>query len=185
MTTALLTLLACAAKVAPTPTPTTAPASPPAPALSATLESRSGSTVTGTVTLTEVSASRREGDEVSPAVLRVEIRLAGATPGDHAVHVHATGDCSAPDASSAGPHFNPENHAHGDHASAEKHPGDFGNVSVAADGTGQKTIEITSLTLTEGPLAARDHAVIVHEKADDFGQPTGNAGGRQACGVLR
>ena len=180
--TILLALLACASKPAPiaptAPAPiSTAPASEVTASalLTAALEPRSGSTVTGTLTLTEVG----------PGTLRVDIRIAGATPGDHAVHVHATGDCSAPDASSAGPHFNPENHAHGDHGSAEKHPGDFGNVTVGADGTGQKTIEVTSLTVADGPLSAREHAVIVHEKADDFGQPTGNAGGRQACGVLR
>jgi Cu-Zn family superoxide dismutase len=172
MTFLVVALLACAPKPAPIPPILTAP-SPRS--LTAALEPRSGSTVTGTLTLTEIG----------PNSLRVDIRIAGATPGDHAVHVHATGDCSAPDASSAGPHFNPENHAHGDHGSAEKHPGDFGNVTVGTDGTGSKTIEVSSLTLTEGPLAARDHAVIVHEKADDFGQPTGNAGGRQACGVLR
>jgi len=181
MTTLVLVLLACAPKVA-TPVAVVAPAV--VPTLTAALESRSGSTVTGTVTLTEVSAWRREGDEVIPAVLRVDIRLAGASPGEHAVHVHATGDCSAPDASSAGPHFNPENHAHGDHASSEKHPGDFGNVTIGADGTGTKTFEVSSLTLDQGPVGAVGHAVIVHEKADDFGQPTGNAGGRQACGVL-
>ncbi len=186
----LALVLACATKLPPaTEAPSTpvdaAPPAPSAPAAMATLASRSGSTVTGTVRLEQVEAPMVHGDMTMPGKVRVTIALAGATPGDHAVHVHATGDCSAADASSAGGHFNPGNHAHGDHASAEKHPGDFGNVTVTADGTGQKMIEISSLTLTEGPLAARDHAVIVHEKADDFGQPTGNAGGRQACGVLR
>jgi Cu-Zn family superoxide dismutase len=183
--TLLALLLACAPKapeavaaapsVDPTPAAPVSAAPVTAPPLTAPLESRSGSTVTGSVVL----------EDAGGGTVRVTIRLAGATPGDHAVHVHANGDCSAPDAASAGPHFNPSNHAHGDHTSAEKHPGDFGNVTVGADGTGSKTLELTSLTLREGPVAAAGHAVIVHEKPDDFSQPTGNAGGRQACGVLR
>ena len=28
------------------------------------------------------------------------------------------------------------------------------------------------------------HGVVIHEKADDFGQPVGNAGGRLAVGVI-
>lgn len=185
----LALVLACATKLPPaSEAPATqvdaAPPAPSAPVAVATLASRSGSTVTGTVRLEQVEAPMAHGDMTMPGKVRVTIALAGATPGDHAVHVHATGDCSAADASSAGGHFNPGNHAHGDHASAEKHPGDFGNVTIAAGGTGTKTFEVTSLTLDEGPVGAVGHAVIVHEKADDFGQPTGNAGGRQACGVL-
>jgi Cu-Zn family superoxide dismutase len=114
----------------------------------------------------------------------VTIRIEGASPGDHAVHVHEKGDCSAPDASSAGGHFNPAGAPHGDHGSAQKHPGDFGNLRVGADGKGELTLDVGSITLDSGPVGVLGRAVIVHEKADDFGQPTGNAGGRQACAVL-
>lgn len=139
----------------------------------ARLEARSGSTVTGTVTFDE------QGDS-----LNVVITLSGATPGAHAVHVHEKGDCSAADGASAGSHFNPEHRGHGDVASAERHPGDFGNVTVDATGAGTKSLALKGLTLTPGALAVAGLAVIVHEKPDDFSQPTGNAGGRQACGVI-
>lgn len=139
----------------------------------ATLEARSASAVSGSVHFTQRGAD-----------LAVTIELVGATPGDHAVHVHEKGDCSAPDGTSAGGHFNPEHKNHGDAMGAERHPGDFGNVTVGADGKGKKEIVVTGPTLGPGALSIAALAVIVHEKADDFGQPTGNAGGRQACGII-
>jgi Cu-Zn family superoxide dismutase len=152
-------------------------AQPPSEKTSATavLESRSGSTVTGKVSMTQ------DGSEV-----KVTIDLAGASPGNHAVHIHEKGDCSAPDATSAGSHFNPENHDHGDLTMPMHHPGDFGNVAVEANGTGHKELTSASFTLAPGQLLSVDGlAVIVHEKPDDFSQPTGNAGGRQACGIIK
>jgi Cu-Zn family superoxide dismutase len=139
----------------------------------ATIEARSGSSLTGTATFAEVA----EG-------VRVVIEVAGAPPGDHAVHVHENGDCSAPDASSAGSHFNPENHAHGGPHTAERHPGDFGNLTVGADGTGRLELVTKDLTVGESPISVVGLSIIVHEKADDFSQPVGNAGGRIGCGVI-
>lgn len=148
-------------------TPAAPPAAPPA---AATLEARSGSTVSGTVNLSQ------SGKDV-----KVVIDLIGATPGEHAVHIHEKGDCSAPDASSAGSHYNPAGVAHGDAMGTMHHPGDFGNVVVGADGKGHKELTTTSFGLGE----VVGLAVIVHEKKDDFSQPVGNAGGRQACGVIK
>src|SRR5437899_5391930 len=68
----------------------------------ATLESRSGSTVTGKAVFTAA------GNKVT-----MELTVAGATPGDHAVHLHAVGDCGAADATSAMGHFNPDMMNHG------------------------------------------------------------------------
>lgn len=150
------------------------PTAPKPVVATATLVSKSGSTVTGLVTFSQV------GTEV-----KVKIEVKGATPGNHAVHIHEKGDCSAADAASAGGHFNPMGHQHGDSSSPQRHPGDFGNVSVGSEGTGVKEITTSSFTLASGqPLSVGNLSVIVHEKADDFSQPTGNAGGRQACGII-
>lgn len=153
-----------------------AKAPPPAPvSAKATLEPKSDSTVAGTVTLVQTGAD-----------VKVTISLTGASPGEHAVHIHEKGDCSAPDGSSAGSHFNPMQHQHGDVMSEMKHPGDFGNVTVGSEGTGMKEFTTTSITLVAGQqTTVTDLAVIVHAKADDFSQPVGNAGGRQACGILK
>lgn len=159
-----------------TPDPAAHEGAPPSGKLVAvaTLEPRSGSTVSGTVTFLQKKEK-----------VKVVINLAGASPGQHAVHIHEKGDCSAPDATSAGSHFNPMKMEHGDSMAPMHHPGDFGNVTVNADGVGTKSFTTTAFTLAPGPmLSVKDLAVIVHEKPDDFSQPTGNAGGRQACGVI-
>lgn len=156
-----------------------APAAPPPAAgtvnrAAAALEARSGSKTTGTVTF------QQEG-----GVVKVTIAVSGATPGAHAVHIHEKGDCSAPDAASAGGHFNPLKMNHGDPATMIHHPGDFGNLVVGADGKGQKEFATTAFTLAPSELGVAGLSVIVHEKPDDYSQPVGNAGPRQACGVIQ
>ena len=108
-------------------------------------------------------------------------------PGVHGFHVHETGDCSAaePAFAKAGGHFNPESHPHAGPDSAARHAGDLGNLEVAADGTGSLDTMTTELTLSPGANSVIGKALIFHEGADDFTtQPTGNAGGRLACGVV-
>jgi superoxide dismutase, Cu-Zn family len=142
----------------------------------AVLESRSGSTTTGEARFVD------RGDSVE-----ITLNVAGATPGNHGVHVHMVGDCSAPDASSAGDHFNPDTHQHGAPGGVtEHHAGDFGNIEVGEGGTGTLTLVQPDITLGEGARSIAGRAIIVHEKADDFQtQPTGDSGGRIACGVIK
>jgi Cu-Zn family superoxide dismutase len=138
----------------------------------AVLQPASGSKVTGTVTFTKT------GDTV-----QVVADITGLTPGKHAFHIHEFGDCSAPDAASAGSHFNPTNKPHGAPDAAEHHVGDFGNLE--ADSSGKAHLELKSKMLKfSGESSILGHAVIVHEKVDDYSQPVGNAGGRVACGVI-
>jgi len=140
----------------------------------ATLESKSSSTVTGKATFTEKSG----GVEIS-----VEIK--GAKPGNHGVHLHDKGDCSAPDASSAGGHFNPDGKAHGAPNMDPHHAGDFGNMVVGADGTGKLKLVAKGLTVAPGPNSVVGHALVIHADQDDLKtQPTGNSGARVACGVV-
>lgn len=110
--------------------------------------------------------------------------ITGLSPGVHAFHVHEYGDCSAPDAMSTGGHFNPEAKKHGDIHSKERHVGDLGNIK--ADGTGKAIVDIRDREIKfSGPHSIIGRGLIVHAAADDFKtQPTGNAGGRVACGVI-
>jgi Cu-Zn family superoxide dismutase len=122
----------------------------------------------------------QEGDAV-----KVIADLEGLNPGQkHAIHVHQYGDCSAPDATSAGGHYNPENHPHALPDGGPRHAGDLGNLM--ADNEGKAHYEITvdniSVAGTKNPIIGR--GVIVHAKPDDGGQPVGNAGARIACGVI-
>ncbi len=141
----------------------------------AVLESKSDSHVTGKATF------HATGGKVT-----LSIEIDGAEPGSHAVHLHEKGDCSAPDGASAGGHWNPTHENHGKWGTPPFHRADIGNIEVGADGKG--TVTMTTDLWTIGGAAETDvvgKAIIVHAKADDFTtQPTGNAGGRVACGVV-
>jgi superoxide dismutase, Cu-Zn family len=139
----------------------------------AVLTPSSGSKVTGTVTFT------KSGSEV-----KVVADVSGLTPGKHGFHIHEFGDCSAPDAASAGSHFNPEKHQHGDRTATDRHAGDLGNLE--ADASGKAHLEWSDKMIQlGGDDSVVGLAVIVHEKEDDLkSQPVGNAGGRLACGVI-
>ena len=117
----------------------------------------------------------------------LQIKLEQAPPGEHAVHIHENGDCSSPDGKSAGGHWNPTGDDHGKWGASPFHLGDIGNVTVGEDGTG--SLSMTSDRWVMGSGAENDileKAVIVHADVDDFtSQPTGNAGGRIGCGVIR
>jgi len=142
----------------------------------ADIESRSGSSLTGTARFTE------QGRTVT-----LTLEVEGAPPGVHAVHLHQNGDCSADDATSAGPHWNPGNVEHGQWDHAPFHLGDIGNLQVGPDGYGSLTLTTDLWSIGTGE--ANDilgRAIIIHEKADDFTtQPTGAAGGRIGCGVIQ
>lgn len=117
--------------------------------------------------------------------VEVTANIEGLKKGDHGFHIHEKGDCSAPDAASAGGHFNPNDHKHGGPESPEHHAGDLGNLTADAAGKATKTFTMHGITLDEGPTSIVGKGFIIHEKADDLKtQPTGNAGGRVACGVI-
>ncbi len=151
------------------------PGASAAPTLAiAVLEPTAGHSCHGTVRFAQ------EGDKV-----KVTADIEGLTPNQqHAIHVHEYGDCSAPDATSAGSHYNPEGHPHGLPTTPERHAGDLGNLQADAAGKAHYEITITNASVA-GPMNPLiGHAVIVHEKIDDGSQPVGNAGARIACGVI-
>lgn len=144
-------------------------------AATAEIEARSGSTITGKATF------RAKRGKVT-----LDLKVTHAPPGPHAVHLHEKGDCSDPEAKSAGAHWNPSASEHG-RWGASCHLGDIGNLVVDAKGNGRLKLT-TDLWTIGGPAASdvRGKSVIVHVSADDFvTQPTGNAGGRIGCGVVR
>lgn len=117
--------------------------------------------------------------------VRVTANVEGLTPGKHGFHIHEKGDCTPPDFTSAGGHFNPTSMKHGSPTDPEKHIGDLGNLEANEQGVARFERVFTWLTF-KGANSILNRAVIVHEKADDLQtQPTGNAGGRLACGVIQ
>ena len=141
----------------------------------AELKPTEGSRVSGTVTFVAADGE-----------VRVVADLQGLEPGKHGFHVHEKGDCSAPDASSAGGHLNPAGSSHGAQTDPgeKRHVGDLGNVEADADG--KVHLEVTDQVIAlEGENSIVGKAVVVHAQADDLtSQPTGDAGGRLACGVI-
>lgn len=136
---------------------------------------KSGSKLSGKASLAE-----------TPKGVRITIAVENVQPGDHGAHVHEIGDCSAPDATSAGSHFNPEKHPHALPQHPERHLGDLGNLQVGPDGTGKLELTVPGASLrAEDPKSFLGRAIIVHEKKDDGGQPVGNAGARIGCAVIQ
>ena len=144
----------------------------------ATMEPASGSNVRGEVTFTD------QGD----GKVRFELSVENLPAGEHAVHLHEHGDCSAEDASSAGGHWNPTMKPHGKRGEGNDfHKGDIDNMTVGDDGKGTLNLTIEGWSIG-GPDSTNivGKSVIIHEKADDFtSQPSGNAGSRLSCGVIK
>ena len=151
-------------------------AAPGTVSATAQLQATEGNATTGTLTFVPVDGGIRVTGEVTG--------LAGGS--QHGFHVHENGDCSAPDGSSAGGHFNPASTAHGRVGQGEHHGGDSDNIS--ANDQGVATVDTLLRGVTLGDATGTDilgKGVIVHADPDDYTtQPTGNAGARLACGVI-
>lgn len=177
----VLTLAACGTTPSSSSPPSTAtpdvPTTSTAKQAVAVLASASGSLVSGSVTLTPMGKGLHLTGEI------------GGLPANstHAFHVHEKGDCSAADASSAGPHFNPFNAAHGKAGSGAHHAGDMNNLTANADGVAKVDAHVEGVTLGGGAVNdVATRALIVHAAPDDYAsQPAGNAGARVACGIIK
>lgn len=123
---------------------------------------------------------RAIGDDV-----RVTGAIAGLAPGsEHGFHVHEIGDCSAPDFSSAGPHYNPGMVTHGDPRTSMHHAGDMLNLRANEQGIAKVDALLKSVSLG-GANDILGRAILVHADADDYrSQPAGDSGARIACGII-
>ena len=116
--------------------------------------------------------------------LRVTIDARFLPPGNHGAHLHTVGRCEAPDFASAGPHWNPTGMKHGTMNPQGPHGGDLPNLRIGADGRGTLGINLPGASF-DGLLDADGAAMVIHADVDDMiTDPSGNSGGRIACGVL-
>ncbi|SFE54493.1 superoxide dismutase, Cu-Zn family [Sulfitobacter brevis] len=114
----------------------------------------------------------------------VQININGVPPGEHAIHLHETGDCSATDFKSAGGHISGAAQ-HGVLAQGGPHPGDMPNVTVAEDGKLKVDVFLDLLDIDSMVRDKDGAAFVIHGQADDYmSQPAGDAGPRIACGVF-
>lgn len=175
------------AEAPPAPAPVEAPAPAPEPAPIAETQLAA----TARSSLMPVGDSGVSGElnfEVDNGGVRVTGSFTGLKPGTtHGFHIHEFGNCTAADASSAGGHFNPAAAAHGNReGGGEHHAGDIPNQVAGADGMAAVDQFLDGLQIGGGgEMDIIGRGVIVHTDADDYTtQPTGNAGGRIACGVI-
>jgi Cu-Zn family superoxide dismutase len=141
----------------------------------ASLEPTKGSTARGTVTFVQ------RGDRV-----RVTAQLSGLRPSaEHGFHIHEKGDCSSGDGLSAGGHFNPGGKPHGPQG-APHHAGDMPSIRSDSYGNANASFDLAEVAIGSGAADIVGRGLIVHRDLDDYKtQPTGNAGPRLACAVIR
>jgi Cu-Zn family superoxide dismutase len=145
----------------------------------------------------EVDFKTSDGQDAGSALLtpagngvKVKLDLKGLPEGEHAIHVHVSAKCDGPDFKTAGGHLNPDSKEHGTKNPKGPHAGDMPmNLQVMADGTDHVSFVTQSISLKKDAknsvFANGGTAFIIHEKADDMmTDPTGNAGGRIACGAI-
>jgi superoxide dismutase, Cu-Zn family len=129
--------------------------------------------------------------EETPHGVLIRVNLTDLEPGPRAFHIHEVGKCDPPKFESAGGHFNPGGRKHGFHNPDGAHAGDLPNLHVPD--TRRLTVEVLAREVSLGGSRARGNllagngtALVVHAGVDDYKtDPTGDAGGRIACGVIQ
>nr|WP_137676887.1 superoxide dismutase family protein [Parerythrobacter lutipelagi] len=118
----------------------------------------------------------------------IAVAITGIDQGAHGFHLHQTGECRRPDFSSAGGHLNPMDRDHGELSPGGKHLGDLPNLEVGPNGSASATFDIEGSRedVLDYLFDADGTAIVVHAGADDYRtDPSGAAGSRIACGVLK
>jgi Cu-Zn family superoxide dismutase len=148
-----------------------------------------GDGISGTATLIEFEMGTLHAVHVRVKVHGDKGKL---EPGLHGVHLHAKGDCSAANFTSAGGHFDPGPNGNSDpDANHPYHMGDLPNMEVDANGNGELAALTSRVTLTSGPVSLFDEdgsAIVIHKNRDQGitgPSKSGVSGGpRAACGVI-
>ena len=161
-----------------------------AAALLAACQSMPDEPLRATAALQPTKGSKTFGEatfEEADGKVRMIVFAQGLKPGqEHGFHIHEAGDCSSGDGMSAKGHFNPHGKPHGNPSSGERHAGDLPSLKADKGGRAKLDVTVDQLTVRAGAASVVGRGLIVHADPDDYKtQPTGNAGARLACGVIR
>lgn len=139
----------------------------------------------GTVEFTSVE----DGVQIQTQIEGFDAAVAGDERGQHGFHIHETGQCTPPDFSAAGGHFNPTGVGHGLLDPDGPHAGDLPNLWIEADGSADYTVTSDLISLEPGERSLFDSdgsAVVIHSGPDDYlTDQAGDSSSRLACGVIR
>lgn len=139
----------------------------------AVLQPTRGQGVQGTIAFTQ-----------TPEGVRVKAEVNHLPNGKHAYHVHLYGDCSGPEAKTAGTHFNFQGPSKHPPESIDYITGNLGDLEPNSDGKATAETVVEHATL-HGPYTIVGRSVVVHAKANDpSAPPMGATGSRLACGVI-
>lgn len=148
-----------------------------------------------------------KGEKVGTATLTdsangtlIKLDLKNFPSGERAIHFHQKGDCSPLEGngteaknifSNAGSHLSLEGHDHGFMHEKGPHAGDIPNIIIPENGELKTDLfnERVSINKKDNLATLLDEdgaAIIIHQSADDYkSQPSGAAGDRIACAVLK
>jgi Cu-Zn family superoxide dismutase len=141
-------------------------------------------------------------DSFASDATELTVSFTGLEPGMYGMHIHAVGQCEtdseSPDGSDTGDYLSSGSHMDADDHDHPSHGGDLPALLVKEDGTASLTVSTDRVT-KENLLDDDGSALIIHESPDNYGNiperyapdgpdedslKTGDAGGRQACGVF-
>lgn len=143
---------------------------------------------TADIVLSDGTAAGTAAIERDGKGLKLVVAAKGLPAGVHGIHLHAVGQCEGPGFTTAGSHLNPHNRQHGLDNPAGAHLGDLPNLTASADGSGGlgAPLKGTQDELLASLFDTDGTALVIHATADDNRtDPSGNSGGRIACGVLK
>ena len=133
-------------------------------------------------------AGHRHADTPSGDGLRLVVDAKGMAPGVHGIHIHTVGRCEGPGFTTAGAHWNPTMMKHGSNAPGGPRMGDLPNITITgrmAPASRHGRPRHADRRRYAPARCGRRSYTVIHATADDYlTDPSGNSGGRIACGVI-